>query len=117
MKDRRQTSYKERGQIEGRIRLGELEKKKDFQKRREAEKKREEAVKRIQKEIDEKNPDEFHFFMYSAEKRGAKIFSIPREKEGAGEREREPEAKRGKRENLPLKVALCGNGSRIVFVD
>jgi len=110
MEQRKQTSYRERGQVEERASLGELEKNKGFLKRRALEKRREEEIKNIKKEVAEKNPDEFQFFIYSAEKRGAQVVPLQK-KEGVAK------AKIDKVKKPVQKISLGGNGSRVVFTD
>lgn len=117
----RQTHYRERGQPEERRALGELEKSRDYLARRRAEKQRESEVSRIKKQIDEKNPDEFQFFIYSSRRSGDKLIpnataarpgnsaggrAIRRASNAAGERLGSAEAGGSK----------AGEG-RIVFID
>ncbi|KAI5172891.1 hypothetical protein NEFER03_1907 [Nematocida sp. LUAm3] len=70
---KRQTHYKERGQLEERKSLGALEKKRHFLVRSEQEKEREEKIQKIKKLADQKNPEEFAFFMHRYKRKGIRL--------------------------------------------
>lgn len=70
---KRQTHYKERGQLEERKGLGILEKKRHFLARSKIAKEREDKIQNIKKLASEANPDEFHYFMYKYKRDGLKL--------------------------------------------
>lgn len=70
---KRQTYYKERGQLKGREDLGALEKRRHFIARSRQQKEREEKIQKIKKLADESNPDEFQFFMYKYKREGIQL--------------------------------------------
>lgn len=70
---KRQTYYKERGQLKEREGLGALEKKRHFLARSKQQKEREEKIQKIKRLIDQKNPDEFQFFMYKYKREGISL--------------------------------------------
>lgn len=81
MKEKRQTNYKERGQLQNRLHLGDLEKKRDFVSRREKEKKREQELRRLKEVVESGNKDEFNFLIYSCRREGNKALRTKRSKE------------------------------------
>jgi len=81
---KRQTNYRERGQLEGRMRLGELEKNRGYLERRGVEKRQEEKIQQIKKLADERNPDEFQFSMHTYRRSGMKLVKrLKEERAGA----------------------------------
>ncbi|KAI5193300.1 U3 small nucleolar RNA-associated protein 11 [Nematocida minor] len=70
---KRQTHYKERGQLEERRGLGVLEKKRHFLARSRLAREREEKIQTIKKLASEANPDEFQYFMYKYKRDGVRL--------------------------------------------
>lgn len=70
---KRQTHYKERGQLEERKGLGVLEKKRHFLARSRIAKERENKIQEIKKLASEANPDEFQYFMYKYRRDGLRL--------------------------------------------
>ncbi|EHY66670.1 hypothetical protein NERG_00310 [Nematocida ausubeli] len=70
---KRETHYKERGQLAERRSLGVLEKNRHFLKRSKLEKDREEKIQQIKKKAANANPDEFNHFMYNYKRSGVRL--------------------------------------------
>lgn len=62
----KRVTHKERGQLEGRKKLGMLEKHKDYVERANDYKKKRKTLSTLKKKADERNPDEFYHHMYNS---------------------------------------------------
>lgn len=103
---KRQTNYKERSQLEERVSLGALEKKRHFLARSKIEKEREEKIQNIKKSAAAANSDEFHFFMHKYKRNGLRLIrkekiyektlltDLPHEKDGDQEKKEAQAAER-----------------------
>ncbi|EIJ89508.1 hypothetical protein NEPAR06_1819 [Nematocida parisii] len=105
---KRQTNYKERGQLAERRSLGVLEKKRHFLKRSTAEKAREEKIQLIKKLAAESNPDEFNHFMYKYKRSGVRLIR----KDKVYEKDQNLQEPEELPEELPMKKP-----ERIIFTE
>ncbi|KAI5180510.1 hypothetical protein NEOKW01_0814 [Nematocida sp. AWRm80] len=105
-----QTNYKHRAQLACRKHLGELEKKKDIQRRLKEKNTREKNIQILLRKIEEKNPEEFNHCIYKYKRDGLKLF-----KESVPEPTTERKGKETKKESETQRTERTQK--RTVFID
>ncbi|KAH9387445.1 uncharacterized protein NEMAJ01_2341 [Nematocida major] len=106
---KRQTNYRERGQLEERKSLGALEKNRHFLERSRHVQEREEKIQNIKKLTAEANPDEYRHFMKTHKRKGIKIVKRETAKE-KGPAMPQPE-------ETPFQEEALSRPQRIVFTE